>query len=48
MTLVKTNGKKINKGSKRIIDAINPNQKDIQVGQLKGFFSFLLGNFVIM
>jgi len=45
---VKTNGKKISKGSKSIIELINPNQKDIQVGHEKGFFSFLLGNFEIM
>jgi hypothetical protein len=30
------------------MEAINPIQNDKQVGQLKGFFSFLVGNFPIM
>jgi hypothetical protein len=45
--LVKTNGKKISKGSNITIEPSNPIQKDKQVGQLKGFLSFLLGNLVI-
>ena len=45
--MVKTKGKKINKGSKRIKELISPSQNERQVGQLKGFFSFLLGNLAI-
>jgi hypothetical protein len=43
--LVKTKGRKISKGSKSINELNNPSQNERQVGQLKGFFSFLLGNF---
>ena len=45
--MVKTKGKKTNKGSKRIKELNSPSQKERQVTQENGFLSFLLGNLAI-